>query len=66
MTRIEKAAIELHELLWNYTGASDEWPITLKADDTMHDRLVDVLNELGEAVEEVKPNSKPWPVRPPI
>jgi hypothetical protein len=62
MTRIEAAAIRLHHLLWNNTGSNDDWPIQFQCDEEIHGKLIDALNELGDAVEEVKPGSKPWPI----
>jgi hypothetical protein len=62
VTRLEEAAIRVHEILWNNTGDNDDWPISFRCDDTIHDELIDALNELGDAIEEVKPGSMPWPV----
>lgn len=62
MSRLEAAAIRVHEILWHNTGSNDDWLITFKCDDSISDEFTDALNELGDAVEEVKPGSKPWPV----
>ena len=62
MTRIEKAAIGFHKLIWHNTGSTDEWPIQLKLDEEIHDEVVDALNELHDAIEEKIPGSCPWPV----
>jgi hypothetical protein len=61
-SRLEKAAIRVHELLWHNIGQSAEWPIRLLIDNELYDEFADVMNELSDAVEEVKPGSKPWPV----
>jgi hypothetical protein len=66
MTRLEDAAIRLHEILWRNTGSNDDWLINFKCDEAIHDELIYALNELGDAVEEVKPGSKPWPLPNPI
>jgi hypothetical protein len=63
MTRLEEAAIKVHEILWNNVGSSDEWPIAIRCDEAIEDRLIDALGELGNAIEEVKPGSKPWPIK---
>lgn len=62
MTRLEQAAVELHDILWNNTGDNDDWPIAIRCDEELEDRFVEALNELGDAIEEVKPGSKRWPV----
>ena len=62
MSRLEEAAIRLHEILWVNTGDNADWPISLECDNAIVDEFSDILNELGNAVEEVKPGSKPWPV----
>jgi hypothetical protein len=65
MSRLEEAAIRIHEILWSNTGENDDWPIRIIADDEIHEAFIDALNELGDAVEEVKPGSKPWPIQTP-
>ena len=62
MTRLEEAAIRLHEILWHNTGDNADWPISFRCDEGIRDEFMDALNELGNAVEEMKPGSKPWPV----
>ena len=62
MTRLEEAAIKLHEILWANIGTNADWPIGIHCDEALEDKFIDALNELGNAVEEVKPGSKPWPV----
>ena len=62
MSRLEEAAIRLHEIIWKNTGDNADWPINFQCDEAIEDKFVDALNELGNAVEEVKPGSKPWPV----
>jgi hypothetical protein len=62
MTRIEDAAIDLHRLLWNNTGSSDEWPIQIKCDNEFLEPLMSAMNELGAAVKEVCPETMPWPI----
>jgi hypothetical protein len=62
MTRLENAAIRLHRFLWNNVGDSDDWLVTIKCADALRNELVDALNELGAAVEEVQPGSNKWPV----
>ena len=62
MTRLEEAACRLHEILWANTGSNADWPVRFECDDEIEGELIDALNELGDAIEEVKPGSKPWPV----
>lgn len=62
MTRLELAAIRLHQVFWNNTGSTEDWPITLRIDKDMHADVVRALNELSDAVEEICPGSSPWPV----
>jgi hypothetical protein len=62
MTRLEDAAVRVHEVLWNNIGNAD-WPISFRCDAEIYDVLADALNELSAAVEEVKPGSCPWPVQ---
>ena len=62
MTRLEEAAYRLHEILWNNTGDSADWLIRFECDEAIEGKFVDALNELGNAVEEVKPGSLSWPV----
>jgi len=62
VTRLEAAAIKLHEILWRNTGDNADWPISFKCSSDVHDQLIEALNELSEAVEEVKPGSCPWPL----
>ena len=62
MTRLEKAAAQLHALIWINMGSSDEWPIQIQCDEELQDRLIAALGELGDALEEVAPGSKPWPL----
>ena len=62
MSRLEQAGIRLHKLLWNNTGSTEDWPITLRLDEDVHDAVVDALNELSDAVEERCPGSSPWPI----
>jgi hypothetical protein len=59
---LEEAAIRLHEIIWRNTGDNADWPISIECDITLQDEFSAALNELGDAVEEVKPGSKPWPV----
>ena len=54
--------MELHQVLWNNTGSTDDWPITLKVDPEMHDDLIHALNELSEAIREIDPDLVPWPL----
>jgi hypothetical protein len=63
LSRLEEAAIALHEILWANTGDNADWPITFQCDEAIEGILVDTLNELGDAVEEVRPGSKPWPIQ---
>ena len=63
MTSLEEAAVKMHELLWNYTGTTDEWMIQFKCDDSILDEFIDTLNDLGDEVEKVKPGSKTWPLQ---
>lgn len=62
MNRLEEAAIKLHEIIWKNVGDNADWPISFLCDNTIEDEFSDALNELGNAVEEVKPGSKSWPV----
>lgn len=62
MSRLEEAAIRLHEIIWKNTGDNADWPISFLCGKEASDEFIDALNELGNAVEEVKPGSKPWPV----
>jgi len=62
MSRLELAAIRLHDLIWKNTGESNEWPLQFLCDEELYDEFAYALNELGDAVEEVKPGSKPWPI----
>jgi hypothetical protein len=62
VSRLEEAAIKLHDILWKNTGDTADWPICLECDNALVDEFSDILNELGNAVEEVKPGSKPWPL----
>lgn len=62
LSRLEEAAIALHEILWKNTGDNDDWPIRFTCDDSIEGQFVDILNELGDAVEEIRPGSKPWPI----
>ena len=66
LSRLEKAALRLHEILWNNTGTShewpsDEWPIAIKVDDDLIDAFIAALNELSNAVAEVDHNATSWP-----
>lgn len=63
MTKIEKAAIKLHSVIWNNTGTTDEWPIQMKVDAEIHDNVVDALNGLHDAIEEYDPKLVPWPIK---
>lgn len=62
MTRLEEAAVKVHELFWHNTGETADWPIRVLTDEETYDKFADTMNELGDAVEEVQPGSKPWPV----
>ena len=62
MSRLEKAAIDFHGLIWNNTGSTDDWPIQLKLDDEIHDKVVDAINELHDAILEIDPGLVPWPL----
>jgi hypothetical protein len=62
VSRLEEAAIRLHEIIWKNVGDNADWPISLECDNAIANEFSDILNELGNAVEEVKPGSKPWPV----
>jgi hypothetical protein len=62
MTRLEEAAIRVHKLFWNNTGETADWPIRILTDKEIYNEFADTMNELGDAVEEVKPGSKPWPL----
>jgi hypothetical protein len=63
MTRLEEAAIRVHELLWHNIGHSADWPIRILVDDEIYDKFAEVMDELSDAVEEVRPGSKPWPIQ---
>jgi hypothetical protein len=63
VTRLEEAAIRLHQIVWQNTGDSADWPINFQCDEELQDEFIGALNELGDAVEEVRPGSKPWPVQ---
>jgi len=62
MTRLEEAAIRVHEILWNNTGETSDWPIRILTSNDIHAEFCAAIDELGDAVEEVKPGSKPWPI----
>jgi hypothetical protein len=62
VSRLEEAAIRLHEIIWTKTGDNADWPISFLCDDMALDEFLAALNELGNAVEEVKPGSKVWPL----
>lgn len=62
MSRLEHAAIDLHQLIWNNVGSTEDWPIMLRLDEEIHDEVVNALNELSEAVREVDPELVPWPI----
>jgi hypothetical protein len=62
VSRLEEAAIRLHEIIWKNVGENADWPINFRCDEELEDEFIGALNELGNAVEEVKPGSKPWPV----
>lgn len=61
MTRLELAALEIHKLLWNNIGETDDWPIAVRCDADLEGRLILALNELRDAAEEVLPGSGAWP-----
>ena len=61
MSRLERAALEIHKLLWDNTGDTGDWPIAIKCDADVEERLVAALNELRGAAEEVSPGCAPWP-----
>jgi hypothetical protein len=63
MTRLEKAAIEVHTVLWNNTGETEDWPITIQCDDDILDRFSSAMNELRDAAEEVEPGIGAWPIK---
>ena len=62
MSRLEKAAIEIHSVLWNNTGHTDDWPIQIQCDDEILNRFTAALNELRNAAEEAKPGIGAWPI----
>jgi hypothetical protein len=64
MTAIEKAAIELHTVLWETVGDTADWPIKIQYDDSASgneaiDRLLAALNDLRDAIRLVDPNYAP-------
>lgn len=63
MTRLEKAALEVHRVLWNNTGYTDEWPIKIECDDAILAEFTDCMNELRNAAEEVEPGIGAWPIK---
>jgi hypothetical protein len=62
MTRLERAALEIHQILWNNIGETDDWPIAVRCDADLEDRFILALYELRAAAEEVSPGCAPWPV----
>lgn len=51
MTKIEAAAIALHDFLWERLGEpNDEWPLQLSGDDESLSEAIRLLNELQEAI----------------
>jgi hypothetical protein len=62
VSRLEEAAIRLHEIIWKNAGENADWPISFLCDEELEDEFIGALNELSNAVEEVKPGSKPWPL----
>jgi hypothetical protein len=53
--RMEEAACRVHEIFWKHTRDNADWLIRIECDDTLEGEFVDAMNELGDAVEEVKP-----------
>ena len=61
-TEIEKAAVELHEILWQNLGETDDWPLRIiYSDDETAERFCDVLNTLRNAIREKLPDHAPSP-----
>jgi hypothetical protein len=52
MTKLESAAIELHDHLWANMGVSDEWLLHLGGDDEAVERVIGLLNALQDAIRE--------------
>lgn len=64
-TRLEKAAIDLHTILWRNVGSTTDWPIRIEYDDdAVYNGFVDAMNELYEAIKEIDPALVPWPIPP--
>jgi hypothetical protein len=63
VSRLEKAALEIHRVLWNNTGHTDEWPIQIQCDDEILTCFADAMNELRNAAEEAEPGIGAWPVK---
>lgn len=63
MTRLEKAALEVHRAIWWNVGGTADWPIQIMYNDgDTWDRMAMALNELRDAAEEVEPGIGAWPV----
>ena len=63
MSRLEEAAIALHEVMWFNVGPDLDWPLRIEYDsDQIYSQFVHAFNELDEAVKEVRPGSSPWPI----
>jgi hypothetical protein len=50
MSAIEKAAKELHAILWNNVGENDDWPIQITCDDALANRFCQAINALHQAI----------------
>jgi hypothetical protein len=51
-SKIEQAAIDLHDYLWEYTGYTADWPIEIAGDDSAVTELIRRLNTLQDAIKE--------------
>jgi hypothetical protein len=57
LTRLEKAAIQFHELIWRNSGYTDDWPIEIMLDADIINEWALRINELRDAIREVRPNA---------
>jgi hypothetical protein len=63
MTAIEKAAIELHTVLWKSVGDNDDWLLKIEySDGQAADRLADAFNALTNAIHAEYPHLPKWPL----
>jgi hypothetical protein len=51
MTKLEEAAIAVHDYIWQNTGTNDDWPLQFSGDD---DEVMEVIRLLNELQDEIK------------